>query len=176
MPTADDHERFTRLLLEHEPRILRYVLMFVPNHADGREIVQETAVAMWRQFAEFDPDRSFATWARGFARVQIMRFRRSEQRRQRLSQEATDALILHEENMKATEWDEREAFLNDCLQSLPGAQRQLLEDYYFQHVSVESLAVSRSQTVAAVYKSLQRIRQSLLTCIEKKLSREDYVV
>jgi len=34
----DDHERFTRLLLESEPVMLRSILVSVPNRADARKI------------------------------------------------------------------------------------------------------------------------------------------
>ena len=46
----DNHEHFTRLLLESEPVILRSIQVAVPRRADAREIMQETAVALWRQF------------------------------------------------------------------------------------------------------------------------------
>ena len=51
MPPTDQndaHERFTRLLLESEPVMLRSILVLVPDLSDAREIVQETAVALWR--------------------------------------------------------------------------------------------------------------------------------
>jgi hypothetical protein len=40
MPTTypdSDHERFTRLLLESEPVMLRSILVTVPHRADARE-------------------------------------------------------------------------------------------------------------------------------------------
>jgi DNA-directed RNA polymerase specialized sigma24 family protein len=44
---ADTYERFTRLLLHHEPEILRAVMMFVPSRVDARDILQETASNLW---------------------------------------------------------------------------------------------------------------------------------
>ena len=66
MEPNDDHERFTRLLIEHEPELLRCVLVAVPNRADARDIMQECSVALWRRFSEYDPERSFVPWALGF--------------------------------------------------------------------------------------------------------------
>tara|TARA_R110002096_G_scaffold114989_5_gene249189 strand:+ start:1545 stop:1826 length:282 start_codon:yes stop_codon:yes gene_type:complete len=71
MPTTDhndSHERFSRLILESEPVMLRSILVVVPNCADAREIMQETAVALWRQFDSYDPARPFINWAMGFSR------------------------------------------------------------------------------------------------------------
>jgi DNA-directed RNA polymerase specialized sigma24 family protein len=62
MPTTNnnnDHERFTRLLLESEPLMLRSVVVLVPDRADAREIIQDTAVALRRQFDSYDPKRPF---------------------------------------------------------------------------------------------------------------------
>jgi len=46
MEPYSDHERFTRLLIEHEPELLRCVLVAVPNRADARDIMQECSVAL----------------------------------------------------------------------------------------------------------------------------------
>ncbi|MCP4170841.1 MAG: hypothetical protein GY758_08740 [Fuerstiella sp.] len=54
MEANDDHERFTRLLIEHEPELLRCVLVAVPNRDDARDMMQECSVALWRRFSEFD--------------------------------------------------------------------------------------------------------------------------
>ena len=76
MDNSDAHDRFTRLLLDHQPDILRSVRLLVPHAADAQEIMQETSVALWKQFATYDPSRSFGQWARGFARIEVLRFRR----------------------------------------------------------------------------------------------------
>ena len=52
LSAKDDHgspkrpQRFTRLLLEAEPVMLRSILVVVPNRTDARDILQETAVAL----------------------------------------------------------------------------------------------------------------------------------
>ena len=83
-----------RLFLAHEPAILRSVLVFVPQRHDARDIVQETAVALWRNFGEFDPARPFVNWACGFARMEVRRFLRRSQRRAVLSEQAVVALLV----------------------------------------------------------------------------------
>lgn len=170
MSTAHDlHERYMRLFLEHEPAILRSVLVFVPQRADARDIVQETAVALWRHFAEYDPDRPFVNWACGFARIEVRRFLRSNQRRAALSEAAAVAL-MESEAAQAAWHEERERHLAECRARLVPEQRRVLDGYYIDELSVEALAQRHERSVEAIYKALQRIRHALLECMERKIA------
>ena len=169
MPTHDDHERFMRLLLQHEPELLRSVLVFVPQRADARDILQETAVALWKHFGDYDPARPFVNWAYGFARMEVRHFLRRAQRRAALSEKAVEALVLAADDHPEMH-EQQERHLKDCLARLPVGQRELVEGYYFAERKVESLAAEHGRTVEAVYKSLQRIRRTLLDCIERKVA------
>jgi RNA polymerase sigma-70 factor (ECF subfamily) len=168
MPPADDlHERFMRLFLEHEPVLLRSVLMFVPHRADARDIVQETAVALWRHFPAYDPARPFLPWACGFARIEVRRFLRTRQRRAQLSETAAAALMAEDDAVPA--WnEERERRLQSCRERLAPVQRQLLDEYYIHELPVTELARRHARSEEAVYKMLQRIRHALLECMERK--------
>jgi RNA polymerase sigma-70 factor (ECF subfamily) len=86
-----------RLFWAHEPAILRSVLVVVPQRDDARDIVQKTAVALWRHFGQFDAGRPFVNWACGLARVKARRFLRRSQRRAVLSVQAVVALLATEQ-------------------------------------------------------------------------------
>jgi RNA polymerase sigma-70 factor (ECF subfamily) len=167
MPQSEDlHERFMRLFLAHEPALLRSVLVFVPHRADARDIVQETAVALWRHFPEYDRERPFLNWACGFARIEVRRFLRTRQRRAQLSEAAAAALMTEDDAGPA--WNEdRERRLQSCRERLAPAQRQLLDEYYINELPVAELARRHARSEEAVYKMLQRIRHALLECMER---------
>jgi RNA polymerase sigma-70 factor, ECF subfamily len=167
----DDHERFTRLLLESEPVMLRSILVLVPNRADAREIMQETAVALWRLFASYDPQRPFVNWAMGFARIETRRFLARQQRRAQLSEESME--VLERELDGEPGFDRAiERHLSTCLQKLGEKPRRLIQGYYHESRSVEWLAERESRTVEAIYKAIQRIRRDLQACIERQLRKE----
>jgi RNA polymerase sigma-70 factor (ECF subfamily) len=168
-PPPTDHERFMRLFLVHEPEILRSVLLFVPQRADARDIVQDTAVALWQHFSEYDPARPFVHWAVGFARIQVRRFLRSAHRRAALSERAAEVLIGAEEVPGACQ-ERRDAALRECLGQLAPRQHEIIAGYYFHERSVETLAREHGCSIEALYKALQRIRQALLECISRKLA------
>ncbi len=168
---ADDHERFMRLFLAHEQAIMRTVLLYVPQEADACDVVQETAVALWRRFSEYDTARPFVNWACGFARLEVRRFRRRSRVSVMLSEAAMNALMTAEDDSLAAAL-QRERFLGVCRDQLPEQQRRVLDGYYLQDQSVEILAREHCRSVEAIYKLLQRIRRGLLDCIERKLAEE----
>ena len=170
MPTANhDHDRFIRLLLAHEPEILRSVLVFLPQRADARDVVQETAVALWRHFPAYDSARPFVNWACGFARIEVRRFLRRAQR-QALLTEAAAAALMESDQAQAARHEEQELHLADCRAQLAAGQRRVLDGYYVEEQGVDALAQQHGRSVEAIYKMLQRIRHALLECMERKAS------
>jgi RNA polymerase sigma-70 factor (ECF subfamily) len=166
----EQHERFMRLFLAHEPAILRSVLVFVPHRHDARDIVQETAVALWRHFGDFDPARPFVNWACGFARIEVRRYLRRAQRRAALSEQAVVALVTTEQAHSGW-FEESRQFLTECREHLSTEQRRVLDGYYVDELSVPAIADRHGRSVEAVYKLLQRIRQALLDCMERKAGK-----
>ena len=170
-PERDAHERFTRLLLESEPVMLRSILVVIPNVTDAREIMQETAVALWRQFDSYDLERPFINWAMGFSRIETRRFLARQKRRAQLSEQAIEA--LEQEMATSTTFRQGiERHLTTCLGKLNAKHRGLIKGYYHDHRSVEWLAEKEDRTVEAIYKAIQRIRRDLQICIERQLKEE----
>ena len=174
MPQTDpdnDHERFTRLLLESEPVMLRSILVLVPNRADAREILQDTAVALWRQFGSYNPERPFLNWAMGFSRIETRRFLARQKRRAQLSEEAM--AVLEQEMERETEFSgSLERHLSTCLSKLSDRHRRLIQGYYHDGRTPEWLGENEGRTVEAIYKAIQRIRRDLQMCIEKQFKKE----
>ena len=171
MDNSSEHERFTRLLLEVEPVMLRSILVVVPNRSNARDILQQTAVALWRQFDSYDPKRPFLNWAMGFARVETRRFLAREKRLAQLSEEAV-AVLQGEMDGTLSFVGEVERHLTTCLQKLGEKQRRLIHGYYHEGRSPQWLAEQGRGTVEAVYKSIQRTRRELKLCIERQTRRE----
>jgi RNA polymerase sigma-70 factor, ECF subfamily len=170
MPGPDAYERFTRLFLQHEPEILRAVMVIIPERADARDILQDTAVTLWKHFERYDPSRPFTNWALGYARIQMRRFLRSGARRATLSERAA-VLLEQAQDERSLELESRDVALRECLAQLPAHSREVLLGYYFAECTVEQLAQSQGRSVEAIYKNLQRLRSALLDCITHKLSR-----
>lgn len=162
--TGDEHGRFMRLFLTHEMEILRSVMVYVPQRSDARDILQETAIALWKHFGQYDPSRPFVNWACGYARIEVRRFLRRVHRQAVLSEKALAAIESADSSFDA----ERERHLADCRAKLPPESRGILDGYYLEEESVEELARRHGRSVEAIYKTLQRVRRGLLECMERQ--------
>lgn len=164
------HAQFIRLFLQSERELLRYVMAIVPNATDARDIVQETALSLWREIAKYDQDKPFIPWACRFALNEARMFLRKDARRRRHCLAEDVVHLLEERRVEVTEeLDARRKYLAVCLEALPERSRSVLQGYYFDDETVEALATRLGRTVDAIYKALQRVRQSLLECIERKV-------
>ena len=170
-PTSCTHKDFIRLFLEAEKDLLRYVMVLIPNVADARDVVQETAVALWDKIDRYDPAKPFAPWACRFALNEAKMFLRKKSRQYRLADEVVNLLEI-ERMENADQLDARKYFLRKCLETLPSKNAELVHEYYFNESSVEELGKHFERSVEAVYKTLQRVRQALHACIENKLQLE----
>lgn len=59
-----------------------------------------------------------------------------------------------------------------CLGKLPEHQRELIESYYRSEATVTEFAKQCEIHLEALYKRLQRIRNSLIECVRTTLSGE----
>ncbi len=159
-------QRFLSLFLRSEREIFRYVSALVPNVVDAENIVQQTAAALWEKFDAYDPAKPFTPWACRFALNKARQWIDRRQRWQALLEGGlAEELVQRREELRP-ELECRLNHLEGCLGKLPAEQRLLVEGYYYRREAIEKLAEDSRRTVAATYKTLQRVRQALQVCIE----------
>jgi RNA polymerase sigma-70 factor, ECF subfamily len=163
---------FVQLFSMHQRSVHAYISTLVPSAADADDIMQETSLALWQKFPEFDPHRDFFRWACGVAYVAVLRFRRST---------AKDKLWFNEELLELMSNDllEREdtrefrrQALHQCIKKLDSSERRLIDARYSAGASVESVAQEFGRPPNAVYRALARIRDKLFDCITRTVARE----
>ncbi len=159
-------EQFLSLFLRSEREIFRYVAALVPHVADAEDIVQQTAVALWEKFDQYDRSLPFTPWACRFALNKAKQWIERRQRWQALLEGGLAAELAERREQLRPDLECRLKNLEQCLAKLPGEQRSLVEGYYYQRTGIEELAARSGRTVAATYKALQRIRQALQLCVE----------
>jgi RNA polymerase sigma-70 factor, ECF subfamily len=168
-----DTERFVRLFADGQREILRYILALVPDIDDAHEIMQDTAVALWRRFDQYRPDQPFVPWACRFAFRHVLKFREKKGRRGKfLSIEAIE--LLATERLEGEEiFAERRRALQTCLRELRESDRLLVERRYSSRTTVARVAEETGQDVALLYRTLEKVRRRLLACINRRLATGD---
>jgi RNA polymerase sigma-70 factor (ECF subfamily) len=78
----------------------------------------------------------------------------------------------YQASVSAQQVTARSEALQGCLQRLPQSDRSLVEQCYGSDAKIKDVADALGRSAGAIYTSLCRIRQALLTCIERKLAVE----
>ena len=153
-------------------RLYRYIASLVPVRADAEDLFQRSILTAWQNRRKFDPALDLFAWLCGISRNHVRHHYRSlERSRVVFDQEVVEQLatrLLEEDR----QFEARQLALTRCLERLPSAQRELVEQYYQSTGSMREFAALRGLGIEAFYKLLQRIRAALRSCIEGTLTEE----
>jgi RNA polymerase sigma-70 factor, ECF subfamily len=165
----DPREEFLTHFLQHEADLRAFIGSIFRERSTRDDVLQETALVLWREFDRFDRSRSFGAWARGIAANKVLqRLDRDHRGPQSLPAEAVPAVLAAYERTDVP-GDARRDALEQCLQQLPEKSRTLLALRYDEGLSLAQLAERMSSTFDAVHKSLSRIRAKLQACVQRRL-------
>ncbi len=169
MVSGEEPERFGRLFVAAQREILRYILALVPDLDDANEILQDTAVDLWRKFDQYDPAYPFAPWACRFAFRRVLKHRRQRARCLKCLSIESLAQIAAGRLEKEEIAEERRSALECCLQQLCEADRLVVEHRYSRQMSVAQIAGITGRNPPTLYKALERIRCRLCDCVNRRL-------
>jgi len=170
MTESDTTENFIQLLAEHQNRLYGYIFSLLGDHDRTADVLQESNLVLWRKVHEFQTDKPFLPWAFAIARFQVLAHLR-DQKRDRLLLDAGLAELLSQDSERHAEQIDavREA-LGHCLTSLTARTRKLLEQRYFQSLSIADIASTVGQTANSVKVALLRGRRQIADCIQRRLA------
>lgn len=157
-----------RLWTLAQPVVSAFVTSVVRDFAARDDVLQDIAVAVIESFERYNDERPFNAWALGIAKNQVRLYLR-RQRRERLMFD--DGLIA----ALAATFEETTAdrlrpldFLKDCLGELQGRSRELCELRYVHDLKPAAISEAVDMTANSVAKALQRIRDQLRDCVNRK--------
>jgi len=166
----DRHEEFLTLFLRHQADLKAFLGAMVRDRHAVDDLLQESALALWRGFDRYDPSRPFGAWARGVAANLLLKHRdRSRRVPAPFSPESVQAVL---DAFARTE-DQAESgaapeALERCLERLPERSRHLLALRYEMSLTLQEMAARLETTLDAVHKTLSRLRAALQQCIEQR--------
>lgn len=168
-PTEQEVE-FLKLLARHKYELFNLIFCIVPSLADAEDVFQQTTLAIWSNFRQFQPGSDFMAWAGQVARYRAWNFARSK-RRERLCFSEELVSELAEAPFESTEIQEaRLQALARCREKLSMKDQNLLTLCYGGS-TIREASVKLGRPVRAVHNSLARIRRGLYACIERTLAQ-----
>lgn len=171
---AGDEDAFTLFHERYSDRLFRY--LFVLCRGDeplARDLLQATLLKVVRSIRVFDEGGAFWNWLAAIARNNFLDHVRKARRTPVLhSISSHDGAAL----VAPAEPEAESALLSaleQALRGLPAAERALVEAFYFQSGSYESLALEEATSSKAIESRLARARQKLRHAITRYLRYEN---
>ena len=152
--------------------VSNYIHALVRNPSDAKDVLQETALVLFRRFEEYDTSRPFMGWALGVARLQALGHHRDQGRSLVIFDDEVLDGITQNWCTSAQTSSERAIFLETCLERLPPRAKQLVTLRYHEELTAEEIAKRLGAQGAAIRVALQRIREQLHACVTKGLEQD----
>ena len=168
----DPQKAFSLLAREHHRGLLTFTRALCGNAAAAADLSQEAFLVAWRKLDDFDTSRDFGAWLRGIAR----NLWRDELRKAGREYPVDQETLEHWEAVSA-QWDQSrrdgrvELFdaLEDCLGRMPDTAGEAVQLYYYQDQESPEAAKTLGIDVSTFRKRLQRAREAIRTCLDRKL-------
>ncbi len=109
----------------------------------------------------------------GGARMEVLSFRRDWARDRHCCGDEVFEVLAETVLEHSDVFEEERLALDFCLKKLPDEQRELVEKAYAPDVRIDHLAERLGRTAMSLYKSLHRIRLTLMDCTRKSLASDD---
>ena len=172
MGSQERTREFLQLLTSSQRPLYAFIRAQVNSRTDADDLVQQTTAILWEKFDSFDPARSFIGWACGIAWREVLSHRRNARRRRlELGDELAESIAAKLASASA-EVDQRLDKLQECLAQLKSESRRLVELRYYQDESVGRIAARSGTSESTIFKTLAKIRQMLLDCVQRKLKED----
>jgi RNA polymerase sigma-70 factor, ECF subfamily len=170
LTVQDRTSEFVALLAAHGRVVYSYIMTLMIDHDATQEVYQETSLTLWQKFDEFQRHTNFVAWARRIAYFEVLKYRQNC-RRDRLRFNS-DLLHTLAEERAANEGvlQAYRAALPDCVAKLPLSDWQLIEQRYAGEETIQDIACRIGRPANTLYKALERIRRTLLKCMEEAVA------
>lgn len=167
-----DPVQFSQLVRLHHRELLVYARALCRDEHAARDIVQDAFVVAFDKVTTFDVTRDFGAWMRGIVRNKWREWVRSH----RLMEMPDMELATLDQDV--AQWQEARLqgrgvvfdALARCLELLPSRLRQAVDAFYYREDKGDEAAEHLGVAPSALRKRLQRARELLRDCVERKMT------
>ena len=162
---SESRARLAELWHASQPTVSAYLFASVPNHHDAEDLLGQVAVAVARDFDQYDESQPFVRWAIGIARHRVLNHRRQYAMSKIVfSQETIDALA-NAVPVEPAKQSDFKAALKACIDKLQNQARKAITLRYEDELKPKSIASELNISPNAVSILLHRTRKVLAECV-----------
>ncbi len=167
-----DLEAFSALVNGHQSMVRAFLAERLPTSHEADDLAQEVFITAFRRLREFSLDRPFGPWLRGIAYNHLRNHRRKFRALPIGGNEELQALLDQEldHRSKLAQEAPRVEALRRCLDELEASSRAMIQARYVDGETVREIEKRTKRGYSALTMQLHRIRTSLASCIERKLT------
>jgi len=167
---TEQAERFAAMWTSAQPTVAAFIRTLVPDYLEADEVLQRVAVALVRKYSQYDPTRSFASWAIGVAKFEVLYFRRERATDRHIFGDDIVEQVAGQYEILAEEIDPLRDALRHCLDQLAGRSRQVVELRYRRGMPSHNIAQEMDLSAGAVRMLLCRVRDTLRRCVKRRMA------
>lgn len=134
------------------------------------DLAQETFVTALKKIKQYRGDGRFESWLRSIAHNYLRNYIRKHREVNVGGADELQCLIVSDEDESFYSGSASLEALRHCLAKVKNPAKQLLKDRYQNGVSVPEMASKEGVGYSTMTVKLHRLRKSLATCIENKLT------
>jgi len=164
---AGEHEAFHRLIILYQADIYAFVISWVKNPEDAKELVQDIFLEADRDLASLKQPERFYFWLRQIAKHRCQNWQERKRQFVPLSEDMVaetpsvdETFILRETIAKVMQ----------AIDELPEAEKRILKERYLDDSSYAELQAKHGLSYKALNMRLLRARQKVRARVEKLLA------
>ncbi len=165
-----DREAYAELVAACQDRVRARLAGYCRSAEEVEEVSHLAFVEAYRKLEDFDPRRgSFLGWLLAVARNCLLgELRRRKSEGQRAARYLERAAGSAEDDIEPAR-----AALERCMEELGPDEAKLVDSRYRGGTTSDQLAARLGKTAGAVRMALQRVRERLRACIERRLAETE---
>ncbi len=158
--------------MEHQGRILGFILKLLPNYSAAEDILQETALVLWDKFSTFEENTNFMAWAKQIAKNKVLDYIKKNKVRSIVQFDAEIIQNLSEEEISNSADDKYSEALQECVGKLENKSKEVIRLRYIDRLKVKDIANRLGLSANSLSKHISRVHFLLRKCIEDKISMQ----
>lgn len=155
--------------------IRRELRIFLSAHASSidmiEDVLQNALVTCYENITKYEPRGTFLSWVKGIARNLLLKELKARSRCVPAEDDFLERIVVESALASAQGIENEEEYverLRLCLTKLPETSRTLIQQRYFNRLSVKEIANLHQRTETWTAVALFRIRETLRVCMTKE--------